>query len=103
MIKILRKPLFFLQRIRTINKDNFNNIYKLRNDEFKIGDIILIFNFTAVINISAFKKLNYRWTRLYRITKSDPFKGIYKISELDSAILRNIYVNNRLKRFYIII
>src|SRR6266536_1808164 len=86
--------------MRIISKDNFDNTYKLRNDEFKIGDIILIFNSTAVINISAFKKLNYRWTGLYRITESDPLKKIYKISELDGAVLRDTYAGNRLKRFH---
>ena len=27
------------------------------------------------------------------------FKGIYKVSELDGVVFRDIYVNNRLKRF----
>src|SRR6266511_1431891 len=86
--------------MRTINKDNFDNTYKLRNDEFKIGDIILIFDSTTAINVSAFKKFNYRWTGLYRITKSDSLKGIYRVSELDGAVLRGTYPNNRLKRFH---
>ncbi len=43
--------------MRTINKDNFDSTYKFRNDEFKIGDIILIFNFIIVINILASKNL----------------------------------------------
>ena len=72
--------------MRAIGKDNFNNTYRLRNDEFKIGDIILIFDFIITINISASKKFNYRWIRLYRITKSDPLKGIYRIFKLDSAV-----------------
>ncbi len=46
--------------MRIIDKDNFNSTYKFRNDEFKIGDIILIFDSIIVINISASKKLNYR-------------------------------------------
>src|SRR6266536_1169636 len=86
--------------MRITDKNNFNSTYKLRNDEFKIGDIILIFDFIAAINISASKKLNYRWIRLYRIIKSDPLKEIYKISELDSAVLRDTYAGNRLKRFH---
>jgi len=60
----------------------------------------LIFDFITVINVSMFKKFNYRWTRLYRITESDFFKKIYKISELDGAVFRDTYVNNRLKYFY---
>ncbi len=43
-----------------ISKDNFDSTYRLYNDEFKIRDIILIFNFTAVINVLTSKKLNYR-------------------------------------------
>ncbi len=86
--------------MRAIGKDNFNNTYRLRNDEFKIGDIILIFDFIITINISASKKFNYRWTGLYYIIKSDPLKVIYRVSELDSAVLRGIYVNNRLKCFH---
>ncbi len=62
--------------------------------------MILIFNSTTAINISASKKFNYRWIKLYRITKSDPLKGIYKISELNSAVLRDTYTDNRLKRFH---
>ncbi len=65
--------------------------------------MILIFDSTIIINISTFKKLNYRWTRSYRIIKSNPLKEIYRISELDSAVLRNTYANNRLKRFHVII
>src|SRR6266536_1012289 len=86
--------------MRTASKDNFNNTYRLRNDEFKIGDIILIFNSTTVINILASKKFNYRWIGLYRITKSDPFKEIYRVFELDGAVLRGTYVDNRLKHFH---
>src|SRR6266536_3895126 len=98
--KDIKKVAVFLQRIRTTDKDNFNSTYKFRNDEFKIGDIILIFDFITVINISASKKLNYRWTKLYRITKSDSFKEIYRISELDGVVLRGTYANNRLKYFH---
>ncbi len=65
--------------------------------------MILIFNFIAVINVLAFKKFNYRWTRLYRITESDLFKEIYRVSELDGVVLRDTYVNNRLKYFHVII
>src|SRR6266536_4195307 len=86
--------------MRTVSKNNFNSTYKFHNDEFKIGDIILIFDSTIIINISTSKKFNYRWTGLYRITKSNPFKGIYRVSELDGAVLRDTYANNRLKRFY---
>ena len=86
--------------MRITDKNNFDNTYKFRNDEFKIGDIILIFDSAAAINISIFKKLNYRWTGLYRITESDLLKEIYRVSELDSAVLRGTYVNNRLKRFH---
>ncbi len=86
--------------MRIVSKDNFNNTYKFRNDEFKIEDIILIFNSAAVINILVSKKFNYRWIRLYRITKSDLFKEIYKVSELNDAIFWGTYVNNRLKHFY---
>ena len=60
----------------------------------------MIFDSTAVINILISKKLNYRWIKPYRITKSDLFKGIYKISELGNAILRDTYADNKLKRFY---
>jgi|SRR6266498_4773654 len=84
-----------------ISKDNFDSTYRLRNNEFKIGDIILIFDSATVINISVFKKFNYRWTGSYRITKSDPFKGIYKVSELDGAIFRGTYADNRLKYFHV--
>ena len=89
--------------MRIIGKDNFDSMYRLRNDEFKIGDIILIFDSTAVINILIFKKLNYRWIRLYHIIESDSFKEIYKVFELDGAVLRDMYTNNRLKRFYVIV
>ncbi len=65
--------------------------------------MILIFDFTAVINVLASKKFNYRWTGLYRIIKSDLFKGIYRVSELDGAVLRDMYANNRLKRFHAVI
>src|SRR6266536_476462 len=86
--------------MRITDKDNFDSTYRFRNDEFKLGDIILIFNSVAVINVSAFKKLNYRWIGLYRITESNPLKGIYRVSELDGAVLRGTYVGNKLKHFH---
>ena len=101
--KDIEKIIIFLQRIRIINKNNFDSMYRLRNDEFKVGDMVLIFDSAAVINVLAFKKFNYRWIKLYCITESDSFKGIYRVSELDSAVLRNIYINNRLKRFHVVI
>src|SRR6266498_4462281 len=89
--------------MRITGKDNFDSTYRFRNDKFKVGNIILIFNFIAVINISAFKKLNYRWIKLYRIIKSDFFKEIYRVSELDNIIFRDTYANNKLKRFHVVI
>src|SRR6266536_6406050 len=86
--------------MRITDKDNFDSTYRFRNDEFKIGDMILIFDSTIIINVSAFKKLNYRWTGLYRIIKSDSFKGTYRVSELDGAVLRGTYADNRLKCFH---
>ena len=87
--------------MRTISKNNFNSTYKFRNDKFKIGNIILIFDFITVINVLISKKLNYRWTRSYRITKSDPLKETYRISELNDAVLRDTYADNKLKHFHV--
>src|SRR6266536_4602102 len=89
--------------MRITDKDNFDSTYRFRNDEFKIGDMILIFDSTIIINVSASKKLNYRWTGLYRIIKSDSLKGIYRVSELDGVIFRDTYANNRLKRFHVVV
>ncbi len=89
--------------MRIIDKDNFDSTYRLHNNEFNIGDIILIFDFTIIINISTSKKFNYRWIGLYRIIKSDSFKGIYKVSELDGVVFRDMYADNRLKPFYVTI
>ncbi len=63
--------------------------------------MILIFDSTAVINVLAFKKFNYRWIGLYRIIKSDSLKEIYRVSELDGAVFRDTYAGNRLKRFHV--
>jgi len=49
------------------------------------------------------KKFNYRWIGLYCIIKSDPLKGIYRVSALDGAVFRGMYVNNKLKRFHVVI
>jgi len=88
--------------MRIINKDNVDSIYRLRNDEFKVGDMVLIFDSIAVINILVSKKFNYRWIGLYRITKSDSFKEIYRVFKLDGAVFRDRYISNRLKRFHVI-
>ncbi len=86
-----------------IGKDNFDSTYKFRNHEFKIEDMVLIFDFAAVINVLVFKKFNYRWIKLYRIIESDFFKGIYRVSELDGAVFRGTYAGNRLKRFHVVV
>ncbi len=86
--------------MRIISKDNFDSTYRFRNDEFKVGDMILIFDFTTAINVSASKKFNYRWTKSHYITESDSLKRIYRVSELNNAVFRDTYVGNRLKHFH---
>src|SRR6266536_3689145 len=88
--------------MRIIGKNNFDSMYRLRNDEFKVGDMVLIFDSAAVINVLVFKKLSYRWIGLYRIIESNSLKGIYRVSELDGAVLRGTYAGNRLKRFHVV-
>ncbi len=89
--------------MRTVSKNNFNSTYRLRNDEFKIGDIILIFDSATAINVLVFKKLNYRWIGSYRIAELDSFKKIYRVSELDGVVFRGTYADNRLKYFYAVV
>lgn len=87
-------------RRRQEGKEYFDAHHRIRKTPFAVKDIVLRHNtFETDVDKSSSTKLNWRWLGPYKITKADPEKGTYVISELDGTELAGTYHGNRLKKF----
>jgi len=63
---------------------------------------VLCYNSVKEIDISLYKKLDFKWLRLYQIYNVNKEKGYYKLKELglNKALLYKTFFKSRLKLFY---
>lgn len=90
-----------LERLREINKENFDVRHVLRNDPLKPGELVLLHNTQKSSDKSSDRKLDYRWLGPYAIQEAISNTGPYIIRELDGTIRKGTVHGNRLKRFYV--
>ena len=50
--------------------------------------------------MSRVQKMRFKWLGPYKIKEAIPVKGTYILEELNGAMLGNIIIKNRLKRFH---
>ena len=62
---------------------------------------MLVYNHHKEINMSAQRKLDFRWTGPVRVRDVIPDKGTYILEDLNSACLQGTFAGNRIKRFYV--
>ena len=58
----IKKVRLFLCRIRERNKEYFDNVRSVRREPIKKDCLVLVHNHYKEINMSAQRKLNFRWT-----------------------------------------
>jgi hypothetical protein len=96
----LEEAAAHLNRMRRLGKEYFDRRHSLHPEPFEEGMLVLSHDTAGSMNMSAEKKLAFRWFGPFRIAGADPERGTYTLAELDGAQLRGTYAANRLKRFY---
>ena len=91
---ILRK-----RRIREEGKDSFDQRHRIRKEEIKAKDIVLVYDSKHAMDMSSNLKLSFKWLGPYRVRKANTLKGTYMLEEVDGTPLKGTYAGNRLKKF----
>ena len=94
----LKKAALYLRRMREKGKKVFDADNRLRQDPVAVGEVVLLYDIKEDKNLSA--RLEYRWLGFYWIHEANNEKGTYLLAELDGAVLRGTFIDNRLKRYY---
>ena len=93
----IEAALLRIRRLRIRGKEYFDNTHAIRDGEFKVGILVLLYNTKLEKRYNV--KLDFRWKGLYRIAVAIPDKGTYELEELDGSRLRGTMPGRRLKRF----
>ena len=88
------------RRLRTVNKEYFDDTHRIRQEGFKVGDIVMLHDAKLKQDYSSSRKLNPKWLGPFRVRKSHPYKGWYLIEDLNGILFCDQTLGNRLKRFY---
>jgi hypothetical protein len=98
----VEEAIYWKTRRRQEEKEAFDIRHKIKIKPFEEGDIILRYDFVREIDMSLYKKLDFRWLRLYQIYNINKEKSYYRLKELglNKALLRRTFFRNRLKLFY---
>jgi len=78
-----------IKQLRVINKEYFNNTYRIYQDRFKVRDIVILYNTQLKQDYSSSYKLDLKWLGPFHIYKSHPYKGWYLIKDLNSTLFRD--------------
>jgi len=96
----LEEAAAHLNRMRRLGKEYFDKRHSLHPKPFEEGMLVLSHDTAGSMNMSAERKLAFRWFGPFRIVEANQEKGTYTLAELDGAQLRGTYAASRLKRFY---
>ena len=88
------------EKMRRQEKKEFNSILKMRNEELKSENLILLHDIQYMHDQSFNKRLKYKWRRSLRVIEAIVEKKIYLLKELDDVRLNETFVENRIKEFY---
>ena len=61
--------------LRVVNKEYFNNIYHIRQNGFKVRDMVMLYNMRLKQDYSSSRKLDLKWLGPFYIYKSYLYKG----------------------------
>ena len=89
-----------LRRRREEGKEYFDDTHRIRVEELKEGDLVLLHNSQRQKDMSRLNKLSFKWLGPYRIRQANPLRGSFALAEVDGAELGGTVAGNRLKKFY---
>jgi len=86
------------RRFREQGKAAFDAKHRLRLQEIKAKDVVLVYHSQRAMDMTSNIKLGFRWMGPYRVKTVFP-KGFYKLEEMDGTELKGTHAGNRLKKF----
>ena len=89
-----------LKKRRVDAKTAFDNSHRTRSKPINEGDVVLLHDALQEVDMSARKKLGYRWLGPFRVLRSVQDKGTFELSEMHGAKLDGTFAGNRLKAFH---
>jgi hypothetical protein len=90
------------ERLRLRKKEYWDEHKEIQYDEFKPGDLVLLWDSVREIDMSRIRKLDPRWLGPYRISGTEPSqseRGTYRLEDLDGTAFRHTAPGWRLKFF----
>lgn len=88
-------------REKSANSRNEANSYRFRPQDGIIqkGDLVLVYHNVRKIDMSSFRKLQYRWEGPYKVRRIED-RDTYFLETLDGVPIRTPYTPNRVKKFF---
>ncbi len=88
-----------IQWMRQSNKEHMNSARHAVNWDYKVEDIVLLYNSRYKNNNTAVQKLEFWWLRPYKVIKANSRKENYVLAELDGAEKADTVSESRLKPY----
>ncbi len=88
-----------LKKQRLAGKESFDKRHTLKKRSLNVGEIVLLHDAFQEIDMSAKKKLGFRWLGPFRVRTAHADKGTYELEEMHGAKLAGTFSGNRLKPF----
>jgi hypothetical protein len=89
-----------LKRMRKQDKKYFDSKHFTTNKNINKNDLVLLHDIQHENDRSINRKLKYRWRKSFRVKEIIQNKRIYLLQKLDEIDLIEIFVENKIKKFY---
>ena len=81
----IQEAIACIRQLRVANKEYFDDTYHIRQDGFKVGDMVMLYDIQLKQDYSSSHKLDPKWLGPFCIHKSHPYKGQYLIEDLNGT------------------
>jgi len=95
----LKETAAWIQQMHQSNKEYMNSARHAVNWDYKIEDMVLLYNSQYKNNNTAAQKLEFWWLRLYKVIKATSKKENYVLAELNSVKKADTVSEFRLKPY----
>ena len=95
----LEETAVHIKQIRQQDKNWINSAQNVKNQSYKIKNLVLLYNSQYKKDNTADWKLNYWWLGLYKIVKTNSKKRNYVLTELDETQKSETVLKLRLKSY----
>lgn len=91
----------YLRRMREANKDDFDARMRTRSERLRPGQLVLLRNTKADVDMSREQKLAFHWLGPYVVRDVVEEKGTYLLAEIgeNGPLLQGTFAGNRLRPF----